>query len=107
MGVSTQPYELTLAEMSARLGAGELTAVAITESVIARAEETEPSIHAYVTLLRDRALAEAAQADEDFAAGRRRGPLHGVPVSVKDMLHLAGEPTLAGSRSRSREPAAA
>ena len=104
--VSTeQLFRLTVTEMSRLLLAGDVTSVAITESVLARAEETDPTIHAYVTLMRERALAEASQADEEFAAGRRRGPLHGIPISVKDAVDLAGEPTLVGSRSRARDAA--
>ena len=55
-------------------------------------------MHAYIGLMTESALAAAAAADADFAAGIDRGPLQGVPVGVKDLLHTAGFPTAAGSK---------
>jgi aspartyl-tRNA(Asn)/glutamyl-tRNA(Gln) amidotransferase subunit A len=93
-------YRRTVAEAARSLGRGELTSVALTESVLARAHETEPRVRAYVSLTADEALAAAARADADRAAGRAHGPLHGIPVSIKDVFDVVGEPTGAGSSVR-------
>lgn len=105
--MSQEPHApLTLAGAASRLRAGEITAVELTERMLTRIRETEPAIHAYVEVLADSALADAAQADADFAAGRDRGPLQGIPVGVKDIYDLAGVPTRCGSRVRqTAEPA--
>lgn len=90
------------------LRSGDLTAVALTEACLARIAETEPAIHAYVEVLAASAREDAARADADLAAGVDHGPLHGIPVGVKDIYDLAGVPTRCGSRVLdSAAPAAA
>jgi amidase len=58
-----------------------------------RIKQTNPKLHAYITVLEDSALSQAAQADAEIKAGRLRGPLHGVPVAVKDLCWTKGIPT--------------
>ncbi|MYE47069.1 MAG: amidase [Chloroflexi bacterium] len=92
-----QPCDLTIAEAEAALRDGSLSAVALTESVLARIEETEPALNAYVLVTADLARERAARADEELASGLDRGPLHGIPFALKDLFDTAGIVTTAGS----------
>ena len=66
--------------------------------------DARPDLNAFITVMRESALAEARAAERDIAAGRSRGPLHGIPISVKDLLDVAGTPTTAGSAVPPRHP---
>lgn len=90
--------DLTIAEAARRIEAGELSPVELTRSYLERIDRLDPDLNAYVTVTRDRALADAAQVEADLAAGGYRGALHGIPVSVKDNLATAGIRTTAGSK---------
>ncbi len=80
----------TIAEAARRIAAGGLTATELTEQCLARIDAHEPEIHAFVTLTRDRALADARRADAEIKAGRARGPLHGIPLGLKDIIDTKG-----------------
>jgi aspartyl-tRNA(Asn)/glutamyl-tRNA(Gln) amidotransferase subunit A len=66
--------------------------------------DARPELNAFITVMRESALAEARVAEREIAAGRYRGPLHGIPVSVKDLIDVAGTPTTAGSAVPPRYP---
>jgi aspartyl-tRNA(Asn)/glutamyl-tRNA(Gln) amidotransferase subunit A len=76
----------------------ELSPVDLTSAVIERIEAAEPTLNAFVTVLAESALAAARQAEADIVRGDYRGPLHGIPVSVKDLFATRGIRTTAGSR---------
>jgi amidase len=78
---------------------GEVTSLALTEYIFHRIERFNPALNAVVTLMREEALARALEADEALARGERWGPLHGVPVTIKDCFDVVGVRTTAGSRS--------
>ena len=88
--------DLELLEAGRRIHAGESSSVATTTAVLARIAAREPRLHSYATLVAERALAQAEAADREIAAGRVRGPLHGVPIAVKDLCDTAGIVTAAG-----------
>ncbi len=88
---------LTLTDAAAALRAGTTTSVALTRAAIAAADEFDGTVGAYLTRFDEYALERAAEADADLAAGRDRGPLHGIPVGVKDILAMAEGPTTAQS----------
>lgn len=90
----------TLAELSRALHDRTLTSEAVTEQCLARIAARDGSINAFITVLADDARAEARTADQEIAAGRYRGPLHGVPISLKDLIDLRGTPTTAASHVR-------
>ncbi|MFB4271467.1 amidase [Nonomuraea sp. GTA35] len=94
------PFELTLAEAAAAIGRRELSPVELTGSVLARMEAVEGPLQAYAAVLAESARASAAEAEREIAAGRYRGPLHGIPFGLKDLIDVAGLPTGAGSRAR-------
>ena len=90
--------DLTLAEAAGRIEARELSPVELTRAYLDRIDRLDPELNTFVTLTREQALADAAQAEADVAAGRYRGALHGIPVSIKDSLATAGVRTTAGSK---------
>ena len=90
----------TIADLSRLIQARTLTATEVTEQCLQCIAEREPSINAYITILADDARAQARAADAEIAAGRYRGPLHGVPISLKDLIDLRGTPTTAASKVR-------
>ncbi|WP_242900852.1 amidase [Actinomadura terrae] len=84
----------TLADLGAALRAGTESAAGLLERAL---ESVDPSLNAFVTLDPDGAAVAARQADEELGSGADRGPLHGVPVAVKDIIDVAGLPTGMGS----------
>lgn len=90
--------ELTITEAGAKLRFGEVTAVDLLDAVLERASQTEAQLHAYLTIDRVGASESAAQADADMADGIDRGPLHGIPVALKDNMCTRGLETTAASQ---------
>ena len=92
-----EPYELTVAQAAARITRRELSPVALMQSLLARIEKLEPSLKAWVTLLPDSALEAARESERQLDARGPAGPLHGIPVGVKDIFYTAGVRTTACS----------
>lgn len=90
-------YKLTLQQAREQLANGDITSVAVTESVLARIEQVEGAVKAYLSLHIDQALAAAEQSDMQLKAGRG-GSLCGLPLSVKDVLCTSTMPTTCGSK---------
>ncbi len=87
-----------LGEVAPLIEKRKLSPVALTEASLAKLETEGRALNAVVNLTRERALAEARAVEKDLAAGRRRGPLQGIPYGVKDLLAARGAPTTWGSR---------
>jgi Asp-tRNA(Asn)/Glu-tRNA(Gln) amidotransferase A subunit family amidase len=87
----------TILECSRSIAAGELKVTELVERVLVRVAETEPAIRAYAYLDAGGARTSARTADAEIERGRYRGPLHGIPVGVKDVFLTANMPTRAGS----------
>src|SRR5258708_37953302 len=94
--MSTKPSDLT--DVAAALARRELLPMDLLEAQLAAIERLNPILNAYITVMADAARADAAAAERKLAAGQYRGPLHGVPISVKDLYWTAGMRTPAGSR---------
>jgi aspartyl-tRNA(Asn)/glutamyl-tRNA(Gln) amidotransferase subunit A len=92
--------DLSIAEMGAALRAGETTATALAQDALRRIEARDPGLQAFVLLTKDRALADAKQADADLAAGNDHGPFHGIPYALKDIYDTAGIRTTCHSKLR-------
>ena len=90
--------ELTIAETSRRIRKKEISPVELTRLYLERIEALNPSLNAYLTLMKDRALATAKIAEREIWRGKYRGRLHGIPFSIKDNLAIKGVRTTAGSK---------
>ena len=95
---SSSPSELTLVELLPLLQDRSLSATELVQDCLRVTEALEPQLQAFTTRTPERALEAARQADEARAGGREVGLLAGVPVGLKDLYHVAGVPTTAGSR---------
>ena len=89
--------ELSLAEASARLRGGRVTSTQLTEACLARIATYNPKLNCFITVMREQALAQARGLDAEQRAGRLRGPLHGIPIALKDNIDTAGVRTTAAS----------
>ncbi len=95
---ATQAADLTIAEAAARLRDGEVSSVDLTRAMLERIERFDPRLNSYLTVMADAALAEAVCLDAEARAGRLRGPLHGIPLALKDLFDTAGVRTTAGAK---------
>ncbi|MEE2823181.1 MAG: amidase [Acidobacteriota bacterium] len=86
----------TLTEAARAIRGGVISSLELTQHTLARIEQYNPTLNAIVTLLEDTALAQARAADEALAKGQWWGPLHGVPITIKNALAIAGVRTTAG-----------
>src|SRR6185503_2755026 len=86
----------TLAETAADIRAGRLSSEEVTRHTLDRIGELEPGLHAFASLRAEAAMAEAREADARRARGETLGPLHGVPLAVKDLCAIEGTATCAG-----------
>ncbi len=99
--VPTNPDDIAFLpahRLSALIKAKKITSTQLTEIYLTRLKRLNPILLCAVTVLEDRARAEAKQADEEIAAGKYRGPLHGLPYGVKDLFNVKGAPTTWGAK---------
>jgi Asp-tRNA(Asn)/Glu-tRNA(Gln) amidotransferase A subunit family amidase len=95
----------TVTKLSRWIEQRELTSERLTQICVERLERFDPQLRCVITLTRDLALKQARQADAEISAGKYRGPLHGIPWGVKDLLDTAGIPTTWGAEPyRERVP---
>jgi aspartyl-tRNA(Asn)/glutamyl-tRNA(Gln) amidotransferase subunit A len=90
---------LSISAAAENLRRRSFSATELLQAVLTRVDETEAALHAYACLMVETARRDAAEADREIAAGEWRGPLHGIPLGVKDLCFTAGVPTEAGSRA--------
>lgn len=93
----TEPRDMTIAEAGIRMKAGELTAERLLESCLERIDAREGDLHAWVEVYEKEARAEARRCDRESRAGNRQGPLHGIPIGVKDIIDVKGQYTRCGT----------
>lgn len=95
--------DLALEDLTAiadAIAGGRITSVEATEACLARIDLWQPRVNAFLRVYREKALAQARAMDAELAAGKRRGPLHGVPMAHKDMYYRKGEVSTGGSKIR-------
>jgi amidase len=94
--LTTDLHDLEITELAARIRAREVSPVAVTRSLLDRIVTLDGALGSYALVMADVAMAEAEAAEAEIAVGRCRGPLHGVPIAVKDLYRTKGFPTAAG-----------
>lgn len=93
----SQIHELTLAQAGALLKNGELSPIEYLHACLTRIEQYDPYLHSFISIDRAGALASAQQAEQELRQGQWKGPLHGIPVSIKDLIDIQGQCTSAHS----------
>ena len=93
----------SIRQMMPLLRSGEVSPVDLVRRCLERID-ARPELNAFITVMRDSALSDAHTAERQIATGRYRGGLHGIPISVKDLVDVAGTPTTAGSAVPPRKP---
>ncbi|HVP05409.1 MAG TPA: amidase, partial [Dehalococcoidia bacterium] len=96
--MSGEPAYLSIAEAAERIRSRELSPVELTEACLARIEKLEGKLNAFIRVMADEARASASTAADEIARGDYRGPLHGIPIALKDLFDVAGVPTTAASK---------
>jgi amidase len=91
------PY-LSISEVGAKFRDKSLSSVEVTRALLERIGKLDSRLHSYLAVTEEHAMRAAERADRELAAGRARGPLHGVPIAVKDLCNTAGIPTTCASR---------
>jgi len=97
---ATPLHELSIAEAGRKLRDGSITSLALTEDALARIAAIDPALDSFITVTAERARADAAAADADFAREVDRGPMQGVPYALKDIYDTAGIRTTCHSKLR-------
>ena len=92
----TNWHYATLLEAAEAISSRKISPVELTRALLDRIAALEPALHSYATVTSELALAQAARAEREIGAGRYRGPLHGIPIAVKDICNTAGVVTAAG-----------
>jgi len=88
---------VTIREAAESLRRRRISSVELTTASLSRIERSNPKLRAFITVTAEQALQRARQADSELAAGKDRGPLHGIPVAVKDLFYTRGVLTTGGS----------
>ena len=106
MATTEALHYLPIADLAREIEARRLSPVEITEALLRRIETLDDRLHGYVTVTAERARADARRAEAEIQAGNYRGPLHGIPIALKDLYDTAGIRTAGEKASRAcRAPA--
>lgn len=98
MIVKDELHYLTIADAAALLRKKKISPVELTKAALQRLETLNPRLNAFITITAERALREARAAEREIARGKYRGPLHGIPITLKDNICTEGVRTTAGSK---------
>ena len=96
--MTTELHYLTIGEASVLIESGQLSPVELTRVFLDRIDELDDTLECYITVLHDDAMAEARQAEAEILRGDYRGPMHGIPIALKDLYDTEGVKTTASSK---------
>src|SRR5579862_7571405 len=96
--MSIRGSAMTITEAARALRSKEVSSSELTADSLDRIARLNPKLNAFLTVFNEEARLSSSQADQQLAAGSDRGPLHGVPIAVKDVYHMKGIRTTAGSK---------
>ena len=92
----TELHYAGITELAEKICSGDLSPVDLTQHMLDRIEKLDGQLKSFATVTRERALNEASQAEHEISGGKYRGPLHGIPIAVKDLIETKNIPTLGG-----------
>ena len=98
MMAGSELHYMSAWELSSLIRNREVSPVEVVEACLARIEETEPTLNSFITLMPEQARSAARRAEDEIGRGSYRGPLHGIPVGLKDLFNTAGVKTTSGTR---------
>ena len=90
--------KLTISEIAPMIQAREVSPVDLTEAALAEAERRQPTLNSFITIMREQAMAQAERAEDELSRGTYRGPLHGIPIGIKDNIATGGIKTTVGTK---------
>ena len=90
--------KLTISELAPKIKAREISPVELTEAALAQADRLQPTLNSFITILHDQARSQAKEQEAALMRGEYRGPLHGIPIGIKDNIATAGIKTTVGSK---------
>ncbi|MBI2183611.1 MAG: Asp-tRNA(Asn)/Glu-tRNA(Gln) amidotransferase subunit GatA [Thaumarchaeota archaeon] len=93
-----QLYSTTISELSVQIRQGEVTSLEVTELILDRISRIDRKLNSYITVTHEEALRSAKQADRTIRSGKYLGPLHGIPIALKDLFSTRGIKTTCGSK---------
>ena len=88
--MTTELHFLTIGEASVLLESGQVSPVELTRAFLDRIDALDDALKCYITILHDDAMADARQAEAEILRGDYRGPMHGIPIALKDLYDTAG-----------------
>jgi len=94
----TDLLKLTISELAPKIKAKEISPVDLTEAALAQADRLQPKLNSFITMLHDQARFQAKEQEAALMRGEYRGPLHGIPIGIKDNIATAHIRTTVGSK---------
>ncbi|MDP6668000.1 MAG: amidase family protein, partial [Dehalococcoidia bacterium] len=97
-GHRSEPAYESITELAPRIKSGEISPVEVVRSSLDRIAQLDPELNAFLETWEEQALEDARTTEKAIASGNYRGPLHGIPVGLKDLVDVAGYETTGGSK---------
>ena len=95
---NTDLMKLSISELAPRIKSREVSPLEVTEAALEQADQLQPKLNSFITILHKQALSQARELEAELMRGEYRGPLHGIPIGIKDNLETAGIRTTVGTK---------